>query len=304
MNRQREALAAHDCALAHDCARTGTGPRRTYYLGIKFKFKSKFSLEMERQRGALARGVMLAVVCLAGSAGNSGVEAQLVELDSGLVSWLLSYMPWKEFNYSAPFADQYCPHPQCLRCSEPFEWDPHPYQPCRSLVPPADTRTRNTSDTLRMEVASPHLPFHGLLLCFTAPQVNLTGDTVKVQRIKEGGKLYDTAGWVVHPSPTSSPFLMPHTGSSSDRILEEIEYGTLSDFLANDEYYASTFELERYDQFRTWAYTREIAARLLRTGDANCMLLSSKLWKRRTRYDLTLTFSGDANVNVSQVTYL
>ena len=254
-------------------------------------------------RARLERAMLLAVVCLAGSAGRSGAEAQLVELDRDLVSWILSYMPWQEFNYSAPLANQYCPHSQCLRCSAPFEWDPHPYQPCRSFVPPADNRTNSSKeiDTVQVQVASPHLPFHGLLLCFAAAQVNLTGDTVKVQRIKEGGTLYDTAGSVVHPPPTSSPFLMPHIGSSSERILAEIEYGVLSDFLANDEYYASTFEFQRYDQFRTWAYTREIAAGLLRTGEANCMLLSSKRWKRRTRYDLTLTFSGDGNVNVSQV---
>jgi hypothetical protein len=98
------------------------------------------------------------------------------------------------FTYSAPLAAKYCPHQQCLHCSEPFEWDPHPYQPCRSLVPLVDNATNGNminsthTDTVKIEVASPHLAFHGLLLCFTAPQVNLTEDSVKVDLIKEGGK--------------------------------------------------------------------------------------------------------------------
>ena len=32
------------------------------------------------------------------------------------------------------------------------------------------------------------------------------------------------------------------------------------------------------------------------------MLLTSTEWKRRTRYELTLKFSGRGNINVSQVT--
>jgi hypothetical protein len=258
------------------------------------------------------------------------VAGKLVELDMDLVSWLQLWMPWKHFNYtslslyagacyymslvahvwpyvslssftySAPLAAKYCPQQQCLHCSEPFEWDPHPYQPCRSLVPLADSATNGNminsthTDTVKIEVASPHLAFHGLLFCFTAPQVNLTQDTVQVDLIKEGGKicekvisivpsyskgaialifpeflpgkLYDAGGTVVHPS-FSAPFLEAYTGGSSELLLERVEYGVLSDFLANDEYYASSFEYQRYDQFRTWAYTREIAKGLLRPGE-------------------------------------
>ena len=155
-------------------------------------------------------------------------------------------------------------------------------------------------------------PSDGLLLCLTAPQVNLTHASVTVDRIKEGGTLYDTEGKVVYPAAGSSAFLKPLTSEASgDRYLEAIEYGVLADFLGNDEYYASTFEYQRYDQFRTWEYTAKIAKGLIRDnaggggggggGTANCMLLSSKAWKQRTRYELSLGFSGPGNVDVSQV---
>ena len=110
-----------------------------------------------------------------------------------LMSHVWPYVSLSSFTFSAPLAAKYCPHQQCLHCSEPFEWDPHPYQPCRSLVPLADNATNGNminstrTDTVKIEVASPHLAFHGLLFCFTAPQVNLTQDTVKVDLIKEGG---------------------------------------------------------------------------------------------------------------------
>ena len=82
------------------------------------------------------------------------------------------------------------------------------------------------------------------------------------------GKLYDTGGTVVHPSFSgSAPFLQAYTGGSSELLLERVEYGVLSDILANDEYYASSFEYQRYDQFRTWEYTREIAGGLLRPSE-------------------------------------
>ena len=84
-------------------------------------------------------------------------------------------MPWKQFNYSAPLAVNYCPHQHCLRCSAPAEWAPHPYRPCRAVPPPARNRTRQ-SDAVQLEVASSHLPFHGLLLCSTASTVNLTAE--------------------------------------------------------------------------------------------------------------------------------
>jgi len=176
-----------------------------------------------RRRGP--QWILFAVVCLVGRGGRNGVAGKLVELDMDLVSWLQLWMPWKHFNYtslslyagacyymslvahvwpyvslssftySAPLAAKYCPQQQCLHCSEPFEWDPHPYQPCRSLVPLADSATNGNminsthTDTVKIEVASPHLAFHGLLFCFTAPQVNLTQDTVQVDLIKEGGKI-------------------------------------------------------------------------------------------------------------------
>ena len=134
-----------------------------------------------------------------------------------------------------------------------------------------------------------------------------------MDRIKEGGTLYDTEGKVVYPAAGSSAFLKPLTSEASgDRYLEAIEYGVLADFLGNDEYYASTFEYQRYDQFRTWEYTAKIAKGLIRDnagggggggggGTSNCMLLSSKVWKQRTRYELSLGFSGPGNDDVSQV---
>jgi hypothetical protein len=224
--------------------------------------------------GARARGALFALVCLGwesgvwrcdGVAGVAGVAGELVELDSDLASWMQSWMPWKRYNYSTPLAaGQYCPHQHCMRCSAPYEWDPHPYRPCRAVPLPARNRTSQsdtTNDTMmQLEVASSHHPFHGLLLCSTAPTVNLSLDSVNVELIKEGGTLFDTEGKVLYPS-TSSSFLMPVVGEKSGkRYLEAVEYGVLSDFLADDEYYASTFEYQRYDQFRTWDYTSSIAA--------------------------------------------
>ena len=94
-----------------------------------------------------------------------------------------------EFNYSVPSAITYCPHQHCMRCSTPFEWDPHPYQPCRVMQ-----SYNSSNDTLQLEVASSHLPFDGLLMCFTAPDVNLSESSVEISLITEGGKLYDTEG--------------------------------------------------------------------------------------------------------------
>lgn len=129
-----------------------------------------------------------------------------------------------------------------------------------------------------------------------------------VEQIKEGGTLYNTEGKVVYPTAGASSFLKPFTSEvSGDRYLEAIEYGVLGDFLGNDEYYASTFEYQRYDQFRTWEYTAKISKGLVRQnagggdGTANCMLLSSKLWKQRTRYEMSLTVAGPGNSDVSQV---
>jgi len=216
-----------------------------------------------------ARAALFAVVCLGWEWGGArrgggvgGVAGELVEMDSDLTSWMLSWMPWKQFNYSAPLAVNYCPHQHCLRCSAPAEWAPHPYRPCRAVPPPARNRTRQ-SDTVQLEVASSHLPFHGLLLCSTASTVNLTADSVDVEMIKEGGTLFDTEGKVVYPGVRASSFLMPYSGASGERYLEGIEYGVLADFLANDEYYASTFAYQRYDQFRNWEYTSSIAAGVL-----------------------------------------
>ena len=159
-------------------------------------------------------------------------------------------------------------------------------------------------------VAEPTLarpdPPDGLLLCFTAPQVNLTATSAEVKLIREGGTLYDTEGTVVYPSEGSSSFLKPYASKiSGKRHLEAIEYGVLADFLGNDEYYASSFEYQRYDQFRTWKYTAEIAKGLVRQADgerapANCMLLSSENnWKQRTRYELSLSLAGPGSADAS-----
>jgi hypothetical protein len=148
-------------------------------------------------------------------------------------------------------------------------------------------------------------PPDGLLLCFTAPRVNLTEASAKVKLIREGGTLYDTEGRVVYPTEGSSTFLKPYASKiSGKRSLEAIEYGVLADFLGNDEYYASSFEYQRYDQFRTWKYTAEIAKGLVRQAGgerapSNCMLLSSENWKQRTRYELSLSLAGPGNADVS-----
>ena len=239
--------------------------------------------------GAWARGALFALVCLGWESGAwrcggvAGVAGELVELDSDLASWMHSWMPWKRYNYSTPLAaGHYCPHQHCMRCSAPFEWDPHPYQPCRAVPPPARNRTSQsdtTNDTMQLEVASSHHLFHGLLLCSTAPTVNLSLDSVDVELIKEGGTLFDTEGKVLYPSASSS-FLMPVVDASGKRYLEAVEYGVLSDFLADDEYYASTFEYQRYDQFRTWDYTSSIAAGMF--GWGSWALQTKREHSRRT----------------------
>jgi hypothetical protein len=119
--------------------------------------------------------------------------------------------------------------------------------PCRA-VPPPNNGTKPT-DTVKLEIASSHLPFDGLLLCFTAPKVNLSENSVEIDLITEGGTLYDTEGKVVYSTGITSSFFTTFVGKvSGDRYLESVEYGVLSDFLGNDEYYAKSFEYQRYDQ--------------------------------------------------------
>ena len=85
------------------------------------------------------------------------VAAELAAVDEDLVKYELSWMPWETFNYSVPSAVNYCPHQHCMRCSAPFENDPHPYQPCRAV--PAVPEGRDAGNSVLLEVATSHLPF-------------------------------------------------------------------------------------------------------------------------------------------------
>ena len=266
----------------------------------------------------LAWKAVYALVCLswwdvAGRGGSSPplvggvVVGELVVPDDTLQRFQLKWQPWKQFNYSVPSAIDYCPHQHCLRCSAPWEWDPHPYLPCRQIPPHARNDSGlSVADSVFLEVASSHLTFDGLLLCFTAPNVNLSAESVTIDTVTEGGSLYDTLGELVYDGSSTrmanffTPWISERTGI---RHLEPIEYGVLSDFLGNDEYYASTFQYQRYDQFRSWRYTSKIARGLVRNnkdGD-NCVLLTGRdRWKSRTRYELAISLSGAGNINVSQ----
>jgi hypothetical protein len=238
--------------------------------------------------------------------GGIGVAGDLVLPDETLLEFQLSWMPWKMFNYSVPPAVNYCAHQHCMRCSPPWESGPHPYLPCRQVPPKPHLNTTEGQDIVNLEVASSHLPFDGLLLCFAGKNVNLTEDSVDLENITEGGTLYDSVGKEMFGRATTrvSDFLTPWTSAvSGDRYLDALEYGVLSDFLSNDEYYSSTFEYQRYDQFRSWKYTADIGAALVRDKSRgnNCMLMSGAgRWKQRTRYEITLRVSGPGNLNVSE----
>ena len=106
-----------------------------------------------------ARAALFALVCLCSERGGAG---ELAALDEDLVAYELSWMPWKTFNYSVPSAVEYCPHQHCMRCSAPFEMDPHPYLPCRA-IPAGDTGSSGAGDSVLLEVASSHLPFGAVL---------------------------------------------------------------------------------------------------------------------------------------------
>lgn len=127
---------------------------------------------LNKMRGAQA--ALFAIVCLCSERGMgrggkwrlgrqggfAGVAAKLAALDEDLVEYELSWMPWKRFNYSVPSAVNYCPHQHCMRCSAPFEKNPHLYHPCRAV--PTVIKGHDARNSVLLEVASSHLPFGAL----------------------------------------------------------------------------------------------------------------------------------------------
>lgn len=221
------------------------------------------------------------------------IDSQLIDLDPALVEYQLEWQPFTRFDYSVPSATGYCAHPQCLKCSDPEEWDVHPYEVCNV----ASTFSNETFEQMYLEFASPPYDFQGVLLCFTSPDLTLTPGTVSVDRIVEGGLLYDSGGTVVHPPDAENPtrvFLEASAEDSASNMgFRAVEFGLLEDFLASDPFYAREFEHMRYDNFYSWEATRGLAGRLLNREKPSCLLLSSTKWKRRTRYELELTLGRE-----------
>ncbi|EKX52754.1 hypothetical protein GUITHDRAFT_101906 [Guillardia theta CCMP2712] len=188
-----------------------------------------------------------------------------MNVDQQVISYELSLQPWKSFNFTVPTASAYCQQQFCLRCSKPVEWDPQGHQQCRVSA----IKANGTKTITKIEMSSSLYQFDSLLFCLTTPGINISQMQFSVEKVVEGGTLFNTEG----------------------------NFGELSDFLSNDEFYASSFQYMRYDNFYESSTTSSFAHKLVepRGGVPNCALLSSTKWKTNTRYELTISISGTAS---------
>jgi len=218
-----------------------------------------------------------------------------MNVDQQVISYELSLQPWKSFNFTVPTASAYCQQQFCLRCSKPVEWDPQGHQQCRVSA----IKANGTKTITKIEMSSSLYQFDSLLFCLTTPGINISQMQFSVEKVVEGGTLFNTEGNVVYEQGTNLQFFSPKTSTSTSSstvefLYEAIQFGELSDFLSNDEFYASSFQYMRYDNFYESSTTSSFAHKLVepRGGVPNCALLSSTKWKTNTRYELTISISG------------
>jgi len=251
-------------------------------------------------------------VAVIGSVAWCSAAAQ-VKIPEQLESFQLDWQPWKVWNWTVPNSIGYCSQQHCLRCSEPVEWETHPYQTCTSawggIPDTANASTTSTTAYVHIDLASSLYPFDSLLVCFAAEGARLSLVNTEVLLVKEGGELYNSEGETLHPppDPLKPPFfegISTLQGTTIDKdgplFVDAIEFGTISDFLGNDPYYADNLRYMRYDNFFAHPETKPHAKRLIRPSpsEANCMLLTSQSWKTRTRYELGIGVNVTADTPV------
>ncbi|QDZ22016.1 hypothetical protein HOP50_06g45570 [Chloropicon primus] len=145
-----------------------------------------------------------------------------------------------------------------------------------------------TTNTLTVEVSTPaFVAPEGLLFCLATPRAELSNATVELKTLKGGGDQFEQDAEIILDgfsggSVASVAFFQT---KASFWDMDALEFGTVYDVLANDEYFSSSYSRRRYDDLQSKHNDFLVPSSATGEGEPNCVLVTGN-WKEGTRYHL------------------
>ena len=166
----------------------------------------------------------------------------------------------------------------------------------------------STLNIVQVEVSTPSfVEPEGLLFCLATPNVDLSNATFSLSSLTSGGSQFIASTQDIVTSKVDLQGVSFFQVKTSLWQHNALEFGTLYDVLANDEYYASSYHRRRYDDLQA-AHNRFLVASSGTTeGPPNCALLTAN-WQANTRYQLAFDVTnppadGDTTASELKVWY-
>lgn len=132
----------------------------------------------------------------------------------------------------------------------------------------------------------------GLVFCLATPSVSLSSATFSVSTLVQGGTQFDRDGQtIVDDSGVDLGGVSFFQTKTAIWDQSALEFGTLYDVLANDDYFSSSYVRKRYDDLESKYNTHLVPSSGTVEGPPNCVLITGS-WKANTRYALVFNLTN------------